>query len=106
MKLTRTKLRRIIIETLSEKSESPLIKLFLNNAEKANQLTKLSGEEDVDYRTAEKHARENGKAYFIQNDDEVTELIRDESGRVNANIINKVPDPIDAQVFMSTYVNI
>ena len=102
MKLTRTQLRRLIVETLSENRS--LASLFYKHAKQAQ-----AGElEDkvVDYRTAEEHARENGKAYFIQSDDEVTELIRDESGKVNANIISKVPDSIDAQVFMSTYVNI
>jgi len=100
MKLTRTKLRRLIIETLSENRS--LADIFYKHAKQAGE---LEGKV-VDFKTAKEHARENGKAYFIQNDDEVTELIRDESGRVNANIINKVPDPIDAQVFMSTYVNI
>jgi hypothetical protein len=100
MKLTRTKLRRLIVETLSENRS--LASLFYKHAKQAGELE----DKVVDYRTAEEHARENGKAYFIQSDDEVTELIRDESGKVNANIISKVPDSIDAQVFMSTYVNI
>ena len=46
----------------------------------------------ADYEDAEAHAQKAGKAYYIQSDDEVTELVKDsETGRVSSNIIQKIP---------------
>ena len=88
MRLTRRQLRRIITESLSD--------LFLSNAKAADMIDQGG----ADYSDAENHARSAGKAYYIQNDDEVTELIKDpESGRVSSNIIDKLPAKKDAKIF-------
>jgi len=88
MRITKRQLRQLIRESLSD--------LFLSNANAANMIDQGG----ADYKDAEAHAQKAGKAYFIQNDDEVTELIKDaETGKVNANIIKKVPSNKDAKVF-------
>ena len=65
MKITRKQLRKLIKESLAD--------LFLSNAKAADMIDQGG----ADYEDAEAHAQKAGKAYYIQNDDEVTELVKD-----------------------------
>jgi hypothetical protein len=88
MKITRKQLRKLIKESLAD--------LFLSNAKAADMIDQGG----ADYEDAEAHAQKAGKAYYIQNDDEVTELVKDpKTGRVSSSIIKKIPANKDAKVF-------
>ena len=90
MKITKRQLRYLI-------KESILADLFTSNVAKAADMIDQGG---ADYKDAEAHAQKSGKAYYIQSDDEVTELVKDpETGRVSSNIIQKIPAKKDAKVF-------
>ena len=88
MKITIRQIRKLIRESLSD--------LFLSNARAADMIDQGG----ADYKDAEDHARKAGKAYFIQNDNEVTELTKDpKTGKVSSSIIKKVPSKKDAKIF-------
>jgi hypothetical protein len=92
MKIKRKQLKKIIREFI----EHAIADLFLSNANAADMIDQGS----ADYEDAAAHARKAGKAYFIQNDDEVTVLKRDpNTGKVSSNIIDKIPAKKDAKIF-------